>query len=115
MKQPSSETDRGWGMVDDTRHTIRSDRRRARTWPRGPRRVGIAAAIAGLSVGLAACSSGSTTVTRTTTTTAGGTTTTTAGSSSQAAQDLPNGIYTDGTQGTPHYFITLTTHSDGSL
>ena len=32
-----------------------------------------------------------------------------------AVQDLPTGVYVDGRPGTPHYFITLTTHSDGTL
>jgi len=32
-----------------------------------------------------------------------------------ATQDLPSGIYVNGAQGTAHYFITLTTASDGTL
>jgi hypothetical protein len=32
-----------------------------------------------------------------------------------ATQDLPSGIYVDGRQGTPHYFITLTTKQDNTL
>jgi hypothetical protein len=37
---------------------------------------------------------------------------TTAGS---AVKDLPSGVYVDGRPGTHHYFITLTTQSDGTL
>jgi hypothetical protein len=37
---------------------------------------------------------------------------TTAGS---AVKDLPSGVYVDGRPGTPHYFISLTTNSDGTL
>jgi hypothetical protein len=32
-----------------------------------------------------------------------------------ATQDLPSGVYVDGPQGTPHYFITLTTNPDNTL
>ena len=35
--------------------------------------------------------------------------------SAPATQDLPSGVYVDGHQGTPHYFITLTTKPDNTL
>jgi hypothetical protein len=39
-------------------------------------------------------------------------TTTTA---SAAARELPSGIYLDGGSGTPHYYVSLTTQSDGTI
>jgi hypothetical protein len=33
----------------------------------------------------------------------------------EVVSQLPSGIYVDGDQGTPHYFIALTTNSDGTL
>jgi hypothetical protein len=42
-------------------------------------------------------------------------TTPTTSPESSVTTTLPSGIYTDGPQGTPHYFITLTSQADGSL
>jgi hypothetical protein len=42
-------------------------------------------------------------------------TTPTTSPSSPIVTTLPSGIYTDGPQGTPHYFITLTSQADGTL
>jgi len=42
-------------------------------------------------------------------------TTSTTAPASTLTTTLPSGIYTDGPQGTPHYFVTLTSQADGTL